>query len=916
MNRRLIEERFPLKEINEICKKEKRDRFKTITTVHHWWARRPLTASRATIFASLINYSQKKSINSSNFELIKKISQDENFDYPYNFSLFDDVSDKIFKENDNKKPKILDPFAGGGSIPFEASRLGCETFASDLNPVSNLILKCVLNFAIKTCGRERKKNTITKDKKNKFLEDFSKWNKWVYKKSQNELNSFYQDPINNEKVVGYIWSKFIKCKNPRCKKQIPLFNNYWLVKKDKRKISLFPYENKGEIVFKIIGDGHEKFPKSFDPKNGTISNGIATCIACKTKIVKKELISIFQKAEWEEKLIAVFTLKKGTSGKNFRIALSDDFEKFNSAEQHLDEYLSKLKKQSISSPIPDEIIRTPDGKEYSPGGLYFNFTTVVLYGFTKWNHLFNSRQKLALVIFSKIISDAQLEMKKEGYDDEYVQMIISFLALGFSRLPNYGSKLCPLNSTGGRGVANSFGRHVIKMRHNYAESNPLNPEGAGWMASSKALTRFFDFASLGIKNPVNVKFESATKLSYPDEFFDAIFTDPPYYDNIAYGYLSDFFYVWLKQIMKKLEPELFATPVVSISNEIISELPLTRGMGKEILKKKIPSIKTAQWYNDTLSVAFKEMYRVLKNDGIAVIVYAHKSTEGWEVLIESLLSSGFNITASWPINTEMEGRLESQETAALASSIYIVCRKWEKIPHGNYSEVKKEIKQYLDEKLKFLWEQEIRGADFFISAIGSAIEVFGKYESITDNSDKEISVKELLNDVRKIVTEGALKEVLESKISNDVSLMTRFYVLWRTYFGHGKVPYDDARKLATSIGLNSDVEFGKGFIKKEKDIIQLLGPEDRNVNEIDNPTELIDVLHKSLLLWKKGKKESMDEILDETGFSKKMDLFRHVAKAISESLGDSKLKEKNWIDQYLTIFSETKNNGNNQSKLF
>ena len=173
--------------------------------------------------------------------------------------------------------------------------------------------------------------------------------------------------------------------------------------------------------------------------------------------------------------------------------------------------------------------------------------------------------------------------------------------------------------------------------------------------------------------------------------------------------------------MKKLEPELFATPVVSISNEIISELPLTRGMGKEILKKEIPSIKTAQWYNDTLSVAFKEMYRVLKNDGIAVIVYAHKSTEGWEVLIESLLSSGFNITASWPINTEMEGRLESQETAALASSIYIVCRKWEKIPHGNYSEVKKEIKQYLDEKLKFLWEQEIRGADFFISAIGFEI---------------------------------------------------------------------------------------------------------------------------------------------------------------------------------------------------
>jgi len=231
---------------------------------------------------------------------------------------------------------------------------------------------------------------------------------------------------------------------------------------------------------------------------------------------------------------------------------------------------------------------------------------------------------------------------------------------------------------------------------------------------------------------------SATELPYPDNYFDAVFTDPPYYDNVPYSYLSDFFYVWLKRSFGDLYPELFSTPLTPKSKEIVAYSHQEGGFeaGK-------------RYFEEMLKKAFQEIYRVLKPNGIAVIVYAHKSTSGWETMINSLLDSGLVPTESWPIDTEMRARLRAQDSAALASSIYIVCRKMERQETGWFSDVKKEIKERIFNNN--LWEEGVAGPDFFIACIGSAIEVFGKYEKVMDYEGNVIRADKLLEFVREVV---------------------------------------------------------------------------------------------------------------------------------------------------------------------
>jgi len=348
---------------------------------------------------------------------------------------------------------------------------------------------------------------------------------------------------------------------------------------------------------------------------------------------------------------------------------------------------------------------------------------------------------------------------------------------------------------------------------------------------------------------------SATQLPYPDNYFDAVFTDPPYYDNVPYSYLSDFFYVWLKRSIGDLYPELFMTPLTPKSKEIVAYSHQEGGFeaGK-------------RYFEEMLKKAFKEISRVLKPNGIATIVYTHKSTSGWETLINSLLESDLVVTASWPIDTEMKARLRAKESAALASSIYFVCRKMERKGIGWLNEVKEEIKNHIHRKLESLWEEGVSGADYFVSAIGSAIEIFGKYKKIMDYEGREISAREMLEYVREVVTDYAVRQILHNGIAEELSSLTRFYILWRWTYGEAKVHFDDARKLAQSTGVNLEREWNK--------------------------------VHKVLLLWRAGRKEEMKELLIETGYGRK-EAFYRVAQAISETLPNDS-KEKKLLDGFLS----------------
>jgi adenine-specific DNA methylase len=528
------------------------------------------------------------------------------------------------------------------------------------------------------------------------------------------------------------------------------------------------------------------------------------------------------------------------------------------------------------------------------------------YGMLKWGNLFNSRQKLALITFTEKVRLAYNKMIEERYDKEYAKVIMSYLAISINNIAEKNNIISRWANTK-ETIAGSFSRQALQMIWDYSEVNPFSGSTGDWMTSIeyniKVLSHLTQIPPVETEKPVVLQ-ASATELPYPDNYFDAVFTDPPYYDNVPYSYLSDFFYVWLKRSLGDLYPELFSTPLTPKSKEVVAYSHQEGGY--EAGKK---------YFEEMLKKAFQEIYRVLKPNGISVIVYTHKSTSGWETMINSLLDSGLVPTASWPIDTEMKSRLRAQDSAALASSIYIVCRKIERQETGWFSDVKKEIEEKIFNNK--LWEEGVAGPDFFIACIGSAIEVFGKYEKVMDYEGNVIRADKLLEFVREKVTEYAVKQILHNGIAGKLSPLTKFYILWRWSFREAKIEFDEARKLAQSIGVHLEKEWNKSFIKKDKNYIKVLGPQERKLEDIENmeKKDLIDVLHQVLILWSQGRREEMKMVLKETGYGEN-DAFYRVAQAISETLPNDS-KEKRLLDGFLSgkdkLISEVKSE---QGRLF
>lgn len=872
--KRFIEEFFPIKEVSIESAREKNIHSAGISTIHNWWARRPLSSSRVTNFAALVNISKKQEEINNIKRLIIELSNYENINKK---NLIDEAK-KIINSNYSKPPKVIDPFGGSGSIPLEALRLGCETYSNDYNPVAVLIQKCVLEYP-QRYGKSNQKEII-EDKQNKLTNDIKKWASWIQEQIQKELGFLY--PIDEEGYIplGYIWAKTINCQNPKCGIEIPLLGNYWLCKKENRKISLMPIIEGNQITFKIVGDGYTPIPPEFDPNIAMVRNATVECPACKSIIAGKNTRKLFQEGHVSQKMIAVVSYHPQRKGKKYSIPNDIHYKLYQKSEELLES--EKVKYLDIwgCEPVPDE--PTPDGRGRGAERAF----SLHLYNLFKWGDLFNARQKLVMIHFTNLIRRSYEEMTKEGYDHEYAKIISCYLAFILDKVSNYYSTLSRWKSSG-ESVGDVFSRPIISMIYDYVEGNPISGTSGSWNNSVHLLLKTINFCSNASDKYAIVTQASATELPYQNEFFDAVFTDPPYYDNIPYSYLSDYFYVWLKRSIGQLYPELFSTPLTPKNNEIVAYS--NKEGGFEAGKK---------FFENMLKKSFKEMHRVLKTNGIAIIVYAHKSTEGWETLINSLLDSNLVITGAWPINTEMKGRFRAMESAALASSIYIIARKIKRQPIGFYNEVKEELVRYLEKKMKQLWDEGISGADFFISAIGSALAVFGKYEKVMDYEGNIIRADRFLEDIRIIVTNYSVKQILHNGFANEISDLTRFYVLWRWNYGDGELIFDEANKLARGCNISLDKEWSKySFIKKSKDRIRVLGPKDRKLEEIKDSKELIDIIHKVLLYWEKGQKEEIAVLLNDSGYGKS-DIFYRVAQAISETL-PNETKEKKLLDGFL-----------------
>ena len=876
--KRFIEETFPVKEVSEESAREKNIRHGHISTLHIWWARRPLASSRATAYAALTAPAENTDEWSRKRDFIINLSKWENSLNPH---LIERARRDILDTNDGVPPKVLDPFGGGGAIPLEALRLGCETYSNDLNPVAVLIQKCTLEYPQKY-GRP---NEVEAEDmlsgvaiRNPLLEDVKKWGDWVLAEAKKELERFYPQEGDGSIPVGWIWARTIRCQNPSCGVEIPLMRQFWLANKPKKKVALYPFDESGRVNFKIVGDGYEPMPNDFDPTKGTISRAVAVCHVCSGPVEAKLTRQLFQDGSVGERMVAVVTHTPGTTGKRYRVATDADLALFWEAEVYLAEKREKLTLEWGMDAVPDEELPLMSG--------VFN---VPIYGMHTWGSLFNARQKLALITFVEKIKAAYQKMVAEDNDGEYAKVAVSYLALGLDRLASFSTTLCRWKAGTEQNIPVFSGRNALPMIFDYFEVNSTGDVSTSWINSIGTIAEPLEAICCGLPSVATVAQSSAANLSYPDNFFDAVFTDPPYYNSVPYADLSDFFYVWLKRTVGDLYPELFSTPLTPKKNEI------TEMAGWDSRRY---AYKDKKFFEENLKKSFQEIYRVLKPNGIAVIVYAHKSTEGWETLINSLLDSGLIVTGAWPLNTEMKARLRAQESAALASSIYIVARKMERESTGFYNEVKAEITAYLNAKLHRLWEEGLGGADFFIAAIGSAIEIFGKYEKVMDFEGEIIRADRLLDDVREIATDYAVRQILHNGFAGEISDLTRFYVLWRWEYGEARVDFDEARKLAQSCGVDLSQEWnGKGFIVKEKAFIRVFGPQSRKMDDLDDGVELIDVLHHVLLLWEKSQRDDMIRVLAQSGYGDS-EAFYRVAQAISETL-PIESREKKLLDGFL-----------------
>lgn len=918
MNRKLIEHDLPLAEISKESAREKNIRHGHPSTLHIWWARRPLASSRATALAALLDDPEDEAKRAELRRLIQQITPWEAVK-DGNVPAVEKARELVLEQFDGKPPRVLDPFAGGGSIPLEALRLGCETYATDYNPVAVFIEKATLEWPqkfgveVELPSEDAASGDLTDlrpgdGKVNLLAHLVERWANRVLEKAREEIGRFYPTEegaglVGKREItksdgwtpVGYLWARTIPCQNPGCGAEIPLIRQYWLARKKNKRIAYRPVVDRaaGTVDFELLAgaDLKQAQEEGFDPKDGTSSGGDAECLVCGQVTKVKQVRQLARDGRMGERLVAVVLHHPDETGKKYRLARERDREDFEAAREYLKRKLEEW--PYLDAPLPDE--------ELPPvGTLGFR---VNRYGMLRWKDLFNPRQQLALVTFLEKIRESYDEIEAECRElvaqadgeaakldpEKLTRAVSGYLALILDRQADYGSALS--SWIGPRETLRStFSRQALPMVWDYFETNPFSGSTGAWSGATAWVLRYIE--NNGWQAPAEAIADkaSATDLPYPDDHFAAVLTDPPYYDNVPYAALSDFFYVWLKRAVGDRFSELLSTPLVPKSDEAVMEPE--RHETPEVAKR---------FFEESLTGSFREIHRVLKPGGVSVIVYAHKTTEGWESMLNALVDAGLVVTGSWPVHTEKKGRLRSAQSAALASSIYMVCRKAEREPWGLWDDVRRDVLQRVEEKLAYLWEQDlIRGGDFFIAAIGPGMEAFSRYERVETAEGKEYEVLELLDYIRDVATDFLVRLLLDDAATEAVDKPSQFYLTYRWTYGDNRVEFDDARRIATAEGVSLDtLSCDGGFVDQARKYVTVLGPRDKKRKrlEAEDVDNLVDAVHRACQLWERGESDELDRWLQEAGYAGS-NAFWQYCQAVAECLTNGN-KEKQLLEGLL-----------------
>lgn len=789
MKKKLIEVALPLEAINEAAREEKSvPRRGHPQTLHYWWARRPLAACRAVLFASLVDdpsshpdiFPTEKDQTVERQRLFRIIEQLVKWENSNNQRILDLAKTEILRSTDNNPPPVLDPFCGGGSIPLEAQRLGLEAHGSDLNPIPVLITKALIEIPPKFAN----KPPVNPDTRKKIgykegwqgskglAEDVRYYGKWIRDEAEKRIGHLYpkvklpkEQGGGDATVIAWLWARTVKCPNPACGAQMPLVRSFAIAAKAGKKICVEPIVSGNQYNFEIK-QGSEK------QKQGTVNRKGATCICCNTPVPFDYIRNEGKAKRINAKLMAIMV--EHQSG---RIYLPPIEVQENIA-------LRANPENAPDTDLPDQ-------------ALGFR---VQLYGMTKHKDLFSARQLSALITMNEMISEARVKViadaREAGISDEmatlneggvgvqgYADAISVYLSCALSRLATYNNTICFWNIKGGS-VAQIFARQAIPMSWDFIEINPLEKMSGNWLGGIEWVGDVLENLPCGIQ--AHVKQLDAT-ASINGATSPLISTDPPYYDNIGYADLADFFYIWMRRSLGKVYPDIFSTLLVPKTQELVAT-PFRFGGDRG---------KAKAFFEEGLGKAFSRI-REVHNEGYPFTVYyAFKQAEtdsdaddtkdnngytastGWETMLEGLLNSGFMITGTWPMRTERPGGVKAT-TNALASSILLACRqKPRNAPPTTRRDFLTALKRELPGALKSLYHGNIAPVDLAQASIGPGMAVFSRYSKVIEADGSPMKVRTALALINQTLDEVLVEQ--EGEFDSD----TRWAVAWFDQFEVG-----------------------------------------------------------------------------------------------------------------------------------
>lgn len=846
--KKLIEVALPLEQINKAAAREKSIRHGHPSTLHLWWARRPLAACRAVLFAQLVDdpsshpdkfpsEEAQEQERKRLFGIIENLVKWENSNRE---SVLAAAREEILKSCDGNPPAVLDPFCGGGSIPLEAQRLGLQTYARDLNPVAVLITKALIEIPPKFVSKppinpESRKKMIAGSYRGAqgLAEDVRYYGKWMRDEAEKRIGHLYpkvkvtaemathrddlKGVVNRElTVIAWLWARTVKCPNPACGATMPLVRSFALsTKKGRQTAWVEPIAESGSVRFAVRNAGNPK-------PEGTVNRKGAACVACKSAVGLDYVRSEGKAGRISARLMAVVA-----EGQRSRVYLSPIVESAPILSNGERNKVDAARESFLSGSTPERLT----------GGTCYG------YGLTTWGALFTSRQLVAATTFSDLVSEAREHVLKDarasgmaddgkGIDEgglgavAYADAVATYLAFAVDKGANYWSTLCAWHS--GRDIIMStFARQALPMVWDFAEANPLSDSSGNFsLGVQQAVDMLLAVPAAG---EALVKQLDAT-AAVNGVALPILATDPPYYDNIGYADLSDFFYVWLRRSIGNVYPQLFSTLLGPKAQELVAA-PYRFEGSKE---------KAQRFFEEGLGKAFARMREVHDSAYPLTIFYAFKQSEeeedingadgsapafvstGWETMLDGLIRAGFQITGTWPMRTELVTSLK-KSVSALASSVVLACsQRLDDAPLATRREFVQALRRELPAALKNLQHGSIAPVDLAQAAIGPGMAVFSRYSKVLETDGSPMKVRAALGLINQ-----ALDEILAEQES-EYDRETQWALPWFWQYGTGEGKYGDAETLSRAKDTAVNALEEAGIIKAKAGKVQLLSRDKLN----------------------------------------------------------------------------------------